>query len=419
MASTSKCPFCGSIVKSNEKKCPGCGADNDMYVPEKSKVVLTPHTIEELKQYCAERGMPLQRMRFFIGEDYKKPKAFGIYKKSNGDVVVYKNKADGSRAIRYEGPDEAHGVKELYMKLLEECHNRNIWPDTPDGKPPKAVAKAKAASGLEVLKGILIFVGICIATGVAFVGGAIASNIPPAWGAICGLFSGIAIGLHTGAVTVLLSWESDDLKKQTTGEQISAEESKKKNLKLFLAPLILCAMVFMAYGILTYHTPLHVAVWATYVIGIVSIIIAFVLAAIIQGVVEAKTAKTKEEINKLHFRISAIFLVLSIVVNIGVSSYIGCHPNGYYIQDGTTYYKLGSHTYEYCGSWIESYDDLDIDDYVGSSYNKVDEDDWDVSYYSRFESTSTYQDYQDSHSSSDGGSYDSWDSGTTDWDSDW
>ena len=91
-----------------------------------------PQTIEELKEYCAERGMPLLKMRFFIGEDYRNPKAFGIYRDGN-NVVVYKNKADGQRAIRYQGPDEKYAVSEIFAKLLEECHNRGIYPD---GKLP-------------------------------------------------------------------------------------------------------------------------------------------------------------------------------------------------------------------------------------------------------------------------------------------
>lgn len=120
MAWTRQCPFCGEEVRSDEKHCPSCGRENDV-----------PITIEELKVYCQKRGMPLPRMRFFIGENYEKPKAFGIYEE-NGRYIVYKNKANGSRAIRYHGPDEEYAVKELFLKLLDECHNRGIYPD---GKP--------------------------------------------------------------------------------------------------------------------------------------------------------------------------------------------------------------------------------------------------------------------------------------------
>lgn len=56
-------------------------------------------------------------MRFYIGEDFKEPKAFGVFKDTDGNFVVYKNKADGSRAIRYRGPDETHAVNEIYQKM--------------------------------------------------------------------------------------------------------------------------------------------------------------------------------------------------------------------------------------------------------------------------------------------------------------
>lgn len=128
MATTSKCPYCGGTVSSEEKNCPHCGAANENYIVDTPRQIFQPKTIEELKEYCAERGMPLLRMRFFVGEDFKEPKAFGIYREGDR-FVVYKNKADGSRAIRYQGPDEAYAVNELYQKLLSECHIRGIYPD--------------------------------------------------------------------------------------------------------------------------------------------------------------------------------------------------------------------------------------------------------------------------------------------------
>ena len=131
MPSTSRCRYCGSAVSSDEERCPSCGAPNEGYVADTERHVFLPQTIDELKEYCAERGMPLLKMRFFIGEDYRHPKAFGIYR--DGDrFIVYKNKANGQRAVRYQGPDEAFAVGELFAKLLEECHNRGIYPD---GKP--------------------------------------------------------------------------------------------------------------------------------------------------------------------------------------------------------------------------------------------------------------------------------------------
>ncbi|MDO4853389.1 MAG: zinc ribbon domain-containing protein, partial [Clostridia bacterium] len=96
-ASTGRCPYCDATVRSNERYCANCGSENPHFVEDTVRVILHPRTIEELKEYCAERDMPLLRMRFFIGEDYRGPKAFGIYKDGAGKVIVYKNKADGSR----------------------------------------------------------------------------------------------------------------------------------------------------------------------------------------------------------------------------------------------------------------------------------------------------------------------------------
>lgn len=158
MASTSKCEYCGGTVSSEEKNCPHCGAENPNYIVNTPRQIFLPKTIEELKEYCAERGMPLLRMRFFIGENFKEPKAFGIYQ--DGDrFVVYKNKADGSRAIRYQGPDEAYAVNELFQKLLVECHNRGIYPD---GKPTDRsnTGTQTTRKKLKIGKILLIYLGI-------------------------------------------------------------------------------------------------------------------------------------------------------------------------------------------------------------------------------------------------------------------
>ena len=147
MITTDRCEYCGSLIRSDERACPHCGAENPHYLsgetasaalPEEPCVPgAAPETIAQLKAWCASRGMPLEKMRFFIGEDYRGPRAFGIYR--DGDrVVVYKNKSDGSRAVRYRGPDEALAVRELYGKLLEECHSRGIYPEDPSFSPARS-----------------------------------------------------------------------------------------------------------------------------------------------------------------------------------------------------------------------------------------------------------------------------------------
>ena len=119
----SKCEYCGSYVESTEENCPNCGAVNPNHQRNASGV---PQTMEELKDFCAKHDLPLEQMRFFIGVDYKKPRAFGIYQDGDGNFVVYKNKADGSRAIRYKGTDEAYAVHELYLKMQSQVQKQKI-----------------------------------------------------------------------------------------------------------------------------------------------------------------------------------------------------------------------------------------------------------------------------------------------------
>ncbi|MBR3136954.1 MAG: hypothetical protein IKG32_08095 [Clostridia bacterium] len=143
--STSACAYCGGTLRSDQKFCTNCGASNPNYVEDTPRRIFHPKTIAELKEYCAERGMPLLRMRFFIGEDYREPRAFGIYQ--DGDrFVVYKNKDNGNRAVRYDGPDEAYAVNELFQKLLSECHNRGIYPD---GRPTPSASRSDPQSQMS------------------------------------------------------------------------------------------------------------------------------------------------------------------------------------------------------------------------------------------------------------------------------
>ena len=111
-----KCDYCGNTYEDTLHQCPDCGAPNPSHKNDKG-----PKTIEELKIWYKNRNLPDPEVtRFFIGVDYKKPKAFGIYKDDNGEFVVYKNKADGSRAVRYRGSDEEYAVNELLQRLKDE-----------------------------------------------------------------------------------------------------------------------------------------------------------------------------------------------------------------------------------------------------------------------------------------------------------
>ena len=96
------------------------------------------------------QGMPLERMRFFINQDMREPKCFGIYYDMPSERwIVYKNKADGSRAVRYSGPDEAYAANELWMKIQSEIDRR---------RPPRPVDRK-----LERVKNIALTVLAVIA----------------------------------------------------------------------------------------------------------------------------------------------------------------------------------------------------------------------------------------------------------------
>ena len=112
-----QCEYCGHFINDTEDTCPKCGAANINHQRTASD---TPQTIEQLQSWYRARNLPPEHVtRFFIGKDIKEPRAFGIYENA-GEFIVYKNKSDGSRAIRYQGTDEAYAVNELYLRLKEE-----------------------------------------------------------------------------------------------------------------------------------------------------------------------------------------------------------------------------------------------------------------------------------------------------------
>lgn len=150
------CEYCGSLLPTGAAACPACGAPVD---PGRKGV---PKTIDELKAFAAWHRLPLKDMRFFLGEDYRGPRAFGIYQEDGGDFVVYKNKADGSRAIRYRGSDEAYAVNELYLKMKAEIINQRKAQSARAASGKNSARKS--ASGNRTLLRPLIF---CLALAAA------------------------------------------------------------------------------------------------------------------------------------------------------------------------------------------------------------------------------------------------------------
>ncbi|MBR5369991.1 MAG: hypothetical protein IK137_01660, partial [Bacilli bacterium] len=73
-----KCEYCNNYIDDSEEKCPSCGSPNRYYNRVANQV---PTTIEELEKWYKDHNLPpYETTRFFIGIDYKDPKAFGIYK---------------------------------------------------------------------------------------------------------------------------------------------------------------------------------------------------------------------------------------------------------------------------------------------------------------------------------------------------
>ena len=177
-----KCEYCGSMFDDTLEKCPNCGGTNNNVRRSTND---QPTTIEGLKEWYKEKGLPDEEVtRFFIGRDYKGSKAFGIYKNANGKFIVYKNKADGTRAVRYEGTDEAYAVNELLTRLKQEILeqkakavkknpapvNKSVPEKTVESSP--APAQEEAASpeeGKKALRSLLIasVVIIVIVAGIA------------------------------------------------------------------------------------------------------------------------------------------------------------------------------------------------------------------------------------------------------------
>ena len=162
-----KCDWCGSWINDFDQVCPNCGGVNNNYNRHANGV---PQTIEELKAWSKEMNLPLEEMRTFIGEDYKGAKACGIYKdETDGTFVVYKNKEDGTRAVRYKGSDEAYAVNELYQKMKERVavQKAHQQPKTAKPAPGASAAAQQRQSGKNLSKalfpiGLITIVAIII-----------------------------------------------------------------------------------------------------------------------------------------------------------------------------------------------------------------------------------------------------------------
>lgn len=157
-----KCEYCEHLFNDTLEQCPHCGAPNSAVVRKSGD---QPITIEELKKWYSNRGLPPYEItRFFVGVDYRKPRAFGIYRdESTGNFIVYKNKDNGQRSIRYEGTDEAYAVNELFNRLKQEIiqQKNNQAGKHTDIKKNQSIKKIKRKFGViatSILLSILLFI---------------------------------------------------------------------------------------------------------------------------------------------------------------------------------------------------------------------------------------------------------------------
>lgn len=147
-----KCNYCGAMIEETSERCPNCGAPLSGANRISNE---QPKTIEELQAWYVAHHLPPEEItRFFIGKNITEPKAFGIYKDTNGDCVVYKNKSTGERVIRYQGSDEAYAVNELYQRLRAEIVDQKA--NRPSNQPPAADGKKKKRKGCGCMIAILI-----------------------------------------------------------------------------------------------------------------------------------------------------------------------------------------------------------------------------------------------------------------------
>ena len=152
-----KCDFCGAMVDETLSTCPNCGAPLSGANRTSAE---QPQTIEQLHAwYLAHHLPPEEVTRFFIGRNVTEPKAFGIYRDNNGDFVVYKNKSNGERVIRYKGADEKYAVNELYQRLKAEIVDQKGH-STPGVQQPLVDGKKKKRKGCLIAILIVMAIGI-------------------------------------------------------------------------------------------------------------------------------------------------------------------------------------------------------------------------------------------------------------------
>ncbi|MBR5947556.1 MAG: hypothetical protein IKZ82_02760 [Clostridia bacterium] len=123
------CEYCGAELRGKEPYCPKCGTYDQSLIDEKSRFsVIRPQSIEELKLYCREHGIPLSMLDHSVEEDIEEAPMNGIFRDGRR-VIVYENAPSGERFILYSGEDEARAAGIYFSRLIDACHDAGIFPE--------------------------------------------------------------------------------------------------------------------------------------------------------------------------------------------------------------------------------------------------------------------------------------------------
>lgn len=146
------CDYCKCQFDDSLDKCPHCGAPND-YVQRRIGV---PKTIEELKIWCDKRNIaPAAQAGCFIDKNVDYPDTYGIYKdQATEDFIVYKNKHNGERSVKYRGKDESYAVNETYLNLKQLLLDKRLLNE---GNEIKKLKKKYASKQIHPVIAVIIY----------------------------------------------------------------------------------------------------------------------------------------------------------------------------------------------------------------------------------------------------------------------
>lgn len=369
------CEWCNAYVDDSQETCPNCGAVNKNFV---RVVGGTPKTIDELRKWYSDRNLPPYEVtRFFIGENRSEPKVFGIYQDSKGDFVVYKNKADGSRAVRYAGKDEAYAVNEIYLKLKEEILNQKTR--IANG----GISSIRSDNRNDVIRSDIKNLIMCAVTICAF----------PMVFSLFGFITSMTFGLFASTL-------------------------------------------FGGYYIPSIFLTIGISVW---------VVLGPIIIKLVTNPKNRTKSKVKEFLVQAGWKVAIIFMFATAITYVINTNYIKHHTARYYNYDNQIYCEYDEKYYKYdtdAGDYTfisrgsvpdEILDNGDSytwhyseDAWIGNSFTEFTSSDYysdNITTYSTYSGSSVY-DYDSGSSYSNDSSYDwdsgsSWDSGGSDWDSDW